>query len=332
MHDQPIKVLITGASGFIGSHLLQLLLARGYSVVCVVRDPLQLVTTEIPSARLEVIKGDLNLESTMQQLPPAIDVVIHLAALLGDAEAEGQELTKSNVEMTGRLLQWFSLSEGKQFIFVSTPGVQGLGHRTARESDPYNPAGLYEKTKMLSEVRLQNYPVRPQQYWTIVRPDFVYGPGDTRRIRLYRKIRKRQWIKIGKGDAVVRPTYVLDVCEALLLCINNPMAFSRIFNVAGPELVSVDSFINTIARLLDVRLFPVRLPTAAFRAAAAILEPLARWTGSQSVFTQSQVSFLTRDHGTDISEIKKQLGFCPKTSFEEGMGRTLRWAKEVSLL
>ena len=332
MSDRPRKVLLTGASGFIGSHLLQLLLARGFSVTCVVRDPSKLPASVTSAAQLTVIKGDLHHEDTLLRLPQNADCLIHLAALLGDAEVSEEEILRSNLELTERLSAWFQQTAGRQFLLVSTPGVQGLGHRAAAESAAYNPHGTYERAKMLAEQSLQKADWPSGQNWTILRPDFVYGPGDVRRIRLYRQIQRRRWIKVGRGKAVVRPTYVEDVCVAILTCLDNSAAFGRVFNVAGPKPVTIDHFVELIARLLNVRLLPLRLPTPVFRCAAAGFELCSHWFGKKPLFTRSQVDFLSLDHGTDISLIEEHLGFRPETDLEEGLRRTIQWANEAGLL
>ncbi len=327
-----ITILVTGCSGFIGKHLLNLLLSTGVSVICVVRDATKLVYSAPLTERLNVIEGDLESNETLEKLPQSVDAVIHLAAVLGQWDADEEKIIRTNVDITERLLDWFSSTDSRQFLFVSTPGVQGFGHKQAKEDEPYNPRGSYERSKVLAEQSVRHHGYGAQQSWTILRPDFVYGPGDTRRVKLYRRINNRQWIKLGDGTSVLRPTYVLDVCRAVELCLLNENAYGEIFNVAGPTLVTTDEFVDTIAEQIGAPLPSLRIPSSIFMTAAGILEWVAKRSGRQPLFSKSQVEFLSQDHGTDISKIKEILGFVPPTSFAAGMRATIAWAKQEKLL
>lgn len=326
------KILLTGATGFIGGHLSRLLLSKGVSVFCVARSPRKIDVGQARSLRLHIIEGDLSRDSTLARFPQEVDAVIHLAATLGHWGCDRGRMLKSNVGVTHRLLDWFCRSASRHFVFVSTPGVQGFGHKSAAEGMTYNPRGIYEESKVLAEQRVLNHSFGDRQHWTIARPDFVYGPGDLRRIPLYRRIKKRQWIKVGDGQAMMRPTCVDDVCKALALCAANPKAYSQIFNIAGPEPVSADKYVDTIAQAAGVRPSPLRIPSACFMATASVLEWVARRTGSQPLFTRSQVEFFTRDHATDITRIRECLGFRPQTFLIDGLRETMRWARDQKLL
>ena len=229
-------------------------------------------------------------------------------------------------------MDWFSAAHGRRFIFVSTPGVQGFGYRLAGENVPFNPRGLYEKSKVLAEKAILSHRFKANQYWTIIRPDFVYGPGDLRRILLYRKIKAGRWPRVGSGRSVLRPTFVLDVCRAIHACLSNPASYNEIFNVAGPALITTQYYAETIAKLLGVKLLSLTLPVNLLKIVAIGCEALAGLIGTKPMVTRSQVEFLTEDHGTDIAKIKNALGFAPQFSFEDGMRQTLAWAIANKLL
>lgn len=327
-----VKILLTGATGFIGKNLLRFLISKGFQVFCVVRDVDKLLKLEEPAELIQIIEGDLNDSSTYAKLPKSISVVIHLAALLGDWKINEDKIIKTNIEMSERLLNWFFSSGCKQFIFISTPGVQGFGYKLAKETDPYNPRDIYEKTKVVTEEMIQDFNFKPDQNWTIIRPDFVYGPEDKRRIKLYKKVKAHRWIKIGKGDSVLRPTFVTDVCRAIIVCLENPMAYSQIFNVAGPQLITSEQYIDTISKVLRANLLPLRFPSFLIMVGASFFERVASLTYTKPLFTKSQVNFLTQDHGTDVSKIKDLIGFIPTIDLEKGMQETLTWAEKEKLL
>ena len=327
-----MNVLLTGAAGFIGRNLCAYLKKNGIEVTCVVRDKSKLLDAGQTGNCAMVVEGDLSEPSTLAALPENADVLVHSAARLGEWGADARLIMQANAEVTGNLLKWFSRTLCKHFLFISTPGVQGFGHKRAKETAPYHPRGVYEESKVLAEEGVRNNCYASGQHWTIIRPDFVYGPGDVRRIALYKRIMGRKWIKIGNGRSVIRPTYVGDVCRAVYMCLENPRAYSQVFNVGGAELMSSEAYLTAIAGILGVKLLPLRIPTAVSEIGAAASEWLATITKTKPMVTKGQIAFLTQDHGTDISKIREVLGFEPTMGFDEGMRRTLSWAREKNLL
>lgn len=327
-----MDVLLTGATGFIGRNLLKFLLSKKIRVYCIVRNINKFTELFEPSDFIKPIEGDLLDDSIYLKLPLSVDVVIHLAAMLGKWNVNEEKIMKANLDTTVSLLDWFYSSEGKHFIFISTPGVQGFGHKLAKETEPNNPRGIYEKTKVLAEEAIKNGNFRSKQNWTIIRPDFVYGPGDMRRIKLYKWIRKRQWIRIGNGKSHLRPTHVYDVCKAICICLQNPKTYFQIFNIGGPEIASCDDYVNTIAEILGVKISAVRMPTFLAIMMANFLECFSKITNTKAIFTKSQVEFLTQHHATDISKIRNTLGFTPTVDLKTGMDETLNWAKKNYLI
>jgi UDP-glucose 4-epimerase len=327
-----MKILLSGATGFIGRHLLAYLIARGIGVCCVVRDANRIRLSGQSADAIEVIEGDLTVNDVYKSFPNSLNGVIHLAALLGEWNVSARKVMETNVVATKRLLEWYSASDANQFIFLSTPGVQGFGYKSAKESVSYNPRGIYEKSKVSAERAIRNHQLRPDQRWTILRPDFVYGPGDSRRIPLYKRVKNRRWISVGKGTSVLRPTYIRDVCDAVYRCVGNPSAYSQIFNVAGPNLIPVREYIDTIADIFGVKLLPIALPTFFVKLGASLSEWIANRTNTKPFLTKSQVDFLTLDHGTDISKIMNLIGFVPTVDLREGMRQTLDWARQQNLL
>lgn len=327
-----MKVLVTGARGFIGQHLLRLLVERGHRVVACARSPVVSKEDCDYDGRVSWFYGDLLEDESYEQLPTDIDAVYHSAARLGGWRVGEQEIRAANIQVVWMLLQWFSNSEGRQFIFFSTPGVQGFGHRLAGESDKFNPRAAYERSKVEAERVVTSYNYAPNQHWTILRPDFVYGPGDTRRLPLYRRIKKGFWVIAGTGESLIRPTYVLDVCEAALRCLQNENAYSQVFNIAGPDLVTAKEYAQTIAIACGCSLRAYRLPVGVLKILAVLFECLSLVSGRKPFLTRSQVEFLAEDHGTDIQKIANLIGFKPRVSLAQGMGETISWATREGML
>jgi nucleoside-diphosphate-sugar epimerase len=326
-----MNVLITGATGFIGRHLVNELTGRGVRCRLLVRPG---TSAESYEGRddIEIRRGDITEPQTLTGIADGVGVVYHLAAQLGNWGVPDTEFRATNIDGTKNLLAESAKAKAHQFIFCSTPGVQGLGHRLAKESFAYDPRGIYEATKCEAEKVVMEHGSKGGPSVTVVRPDFVYGPGDTRRLPLYRRIRDRKMYLIGSGACVIRPTYVSDVVGALLLVRGNQNAFGQIYNIAGPELVTVRRFLDTAAQCLGVKMPRITVPLWCARTMAVIDEMVSSVLGREPFITRSKVQFLTVDHGTDISRAEQIIGYVPGCQLIDGIAATVSWYTENGFL
>lgn len=326
-----MKILVIGATGFIGSHLVPALVKKGYKVRCLVRK-----TSDISNLKrlknVEFFYGDITDPNSLKDAAQCIDVVFHLAAKLGDWGIKESTIHKVNVLGTKNLLDSCIRGGARQLVFSSTPGVIGLGKKDGKETDPYNPRGPYEKTKAQAEETLLKTSVRERVKITILRPDFVYGPGDQRRLSLFKAISKRRFLLIGNGKAIIHPTFIEDVIQGFLLVINNKAAYGQIFNIAGPQKISVEEFVSTSASLLNTKLLPIKAPKTIALFAALINEAGAKMFGVKPLITRSRIEFLTTDHSSNIDKARRLLGYNPKFTPEKGLNETINWYKSQRLL
>lgn len=127
------------------------------------------------------------------------DVCIHLIGVLGSYGVRQEIYESVNVELTLRILKWCREADVKQFVFCSTLGVQGFGHRLVVEEEKYAPRNCYEKTKASAEKEIIAFCKDKKMQYTIIRPDFVYGPGDIRRVKMYQNIKNSKFVLITNG-------------------------------------------------------------------------------------------------------------------------------------
>jgi len=237
-----------------------------------------------------------------------------------------------NVQGTANLLEE-ALAEGvKQVIFASTPGVQGKGYASAKEDFPYNPPYDYERTKCQAEELCRRIGKENGLPVTIIRPDFVYGPGDTRRLAFYRAIKRKRFLVVGNGQAILHPTYIDDAVKGFLLVVENPVAMGQTFNIGGPNQVSVMTYVETICRCLDVSMPRLRIPKGVAMGAAIICEAYFRKSGREPFLSKSKIEFLTQDHGSNITKARSLLGYVPKVTLSEGIKMTVDWYRRNNLL
>jgi nucleoside-diphosphate-sugar epimerase len=230
------------------------------------------------------------------------------------------------------LLEECRKSLNSRFIFISTPGVQGKGYRQAKESFPYNPPYIYEQTKCEAEKLVIEYNQLHGVPMGIVRPDFVYGPEDYRRISLYRSIMRKRFLIVGSGKSIIHPTFIDDVIQGLLLIGQNKTNTDGIFNIAGPEQLTVEKYIKIMAYVMGVTPPNIKVPLIIGKIFATIFEKASLYSGRPPFISHSKIEFLTRDHGTDITKAKNVLNFCPRYEFENGFRLTFNWAQKNNLL
>jgi nucleoside-diphosphate-sugar epimerase len=325
-----MKVLVTGGTGFVGGRLVRDLLREGVRVKVLARKTSEL--GELQDLGAELVFGDIAHEESLTGAAQDVDVVYHLAAQLGGWGIPEKTFRDVNVLGTRNMLESCLRAKGL-FVYISTPGVMGFrGNLLADETCSYEPRGIYEETKALGEQLCLRYFHEKGLRVTIIRPDFVYGPGDRRRVRLFRNILNGKFFVIGNGTSFLRPTYVDDVVKGLELLLNAGGVEGEIFNIAGPEVVTVREFADTVASVLGVALPRLDIPRILAYPAGFLTEVVWRALGKTPPLTRSMVDFLTVGHASDISKAVRQLRFRPETGLRSGIEKTVCWYRESNLL
>ena len=327
-----MNILISGATGFLGSHLVRALAEEGHQCKCLVRKTSSIAELK-DLDRVEVVYGDITDKESLKEAVKHVRVIYHLAAQIGKWGIPEKAFLAANVHGTRNLIEVAHEGEVKHFIFCSTPGVQGKGYAQATETLPYKPPYIYESTKCEGEkLVLGFHQKRKDLSVTVLRPDFVYGPGDLRRLPLYRAIRNKRFYLIGNGRALLHPTYIEDVVQGFCLPANNPVSFGESYNIAGPRIITVREYAKTIAQTLNVSLPRLRLPKPSAEILARFFEAFSKITGKEPLLSQSKVEFLTSDHGSNITKARNELGYRPETDLAAGIERTVDWYCRQGLL
>jgi UDP-glucose 4-epimerase len=325
-----MKVLVTGGTGFVGRHLVRALIEKGCAVKMLARESSN--AEEFEKLNVEILHGDVTNKNSLPGITDDTDVVYHLAAQVGEWGIPESQFDAVNVQGTRNLLGESVRAGVKHFVFCSTPGVLGKGYAHAPETLPYNPPYVYERTKCDAEKTVLEFHHSQHLPVTIIRPDFVYGPGDLRRLPLYRAIRDRRFYIIGNGRTLLHPTYVDDVIQGFHLVAKNSVPYGEIYNIAGPHPVTVQEFVETIARVFKVHPPRIKIPKFLALVAAQVCESLSGISGKEPFISRSRIEFLTNSHGSDVSKAQTRLGYQAGFQLEEGMRRTIDWYHEHRLL
>ncbi len=322
------RVLITGASGFVGGHLAEQLVADGVSVRALVRDP-----SKLPSGiatRCDIVQGDVLDESLFRRALENIDTVFHLAAILGPSHlsiARYRSVNAGSVDMLMRLSR--SIRTIRRIVLVSTVGVLGpLNPREiACEGTPPRPENRYEVTKLEGE-EIALAASRDGLPVVIARPAWVYGPCDTRTLKLFRMIARRRFAIVGSAQNRQHPIWIGDLIEGLVRCGTTPGIEGRVYHLAGPEIMTVESLCEQVAEAAGVRIPRFRIPLRAVLIPAYTIEWLFKLLGGEPPVDHRKVDFFRVNRAYSIDRARKDLGWEPTTLFRDGIARTLAWYRQ----
>lgn len=317
-----MKVVVTGATGFLGGHLCAKLRRSGYEVMGIGRNKARGEALTKSGVRFHAC--DLSRPFSLPDIDEA-DAVIHAAAL-SSAWGKKRDFVRANVTATERVLDWASALQVKRFIHISSPSVafRFEDQLDLPEASPLpTPVNAYAATKARAEALVRE---RSGLNPLILRPRGIYGAGDVALLpRLIRAARKGTLPLLREGAAVTDLTHVDDVCRAIRCALSAPaQCAGRIYNISGGEPLKVTNIIEKAAQAagVEARFKPVSVNMALM--AARTLETLARITPGrpEPPITAYGVGVLAYSQTLDLSAARKGLGYEPQVSFEEGMRLT----------
>jgi nucleoside-diphosphate-sugar epimerase len=324
-----MKILITGGSGFLGSHVARALLARGDQVSLLGRN--FDAVPDLVTAGATPVRADLRDKQTVVAACAGMDAVVHAGAL---SSPWGHPTAFRDVNAGGTL----SVVEGCQqhgvgrLVHLSSPAVvfDGRDHENLTEAAPYpiNYSSEYAASKKTAE-DMVNVAAKQGLPAVILRPKAIFGPGDRALLpRLTAAARQGKLRQFGDGKNLVDLTYVDNVVQAILLALSAPAAVGHTYFITNGEHVPLWL---TIRRTLDALAIPSDLRPLALPLAmlvARFMEAGASMSGAEPLLTRYTVGVLARTQTYDISAARRDLGYQPQVSFNEGMGRTLEALKK----
>jgi len=318
-----VIVAVTGASGFIGRALALRLAASGTPVLAVVRD-IARAGELAATPGIELVLGDLRDPGLLRDLTGRVGVIYHLAGLT--SARSRAEFMAVNAEVTGSLAAAAANSPAPpKLVLVSSLSVAGprTGTRPAREDDPPAPVNSYGESKLLGEELLRRKGAGAR--WTIVRPPWVYGPGDRATLALFRLAARGFFPSVRGGGMQISLVHVHDLVEALVLAGESAAADGRIYYAADGVVHTVAQFGQALlaacggGRALHVPGFVFRFMGLAGEAAGwlARRSPLL---GRDKACEGLQPGWVCED-----ARIRAELGYRSQVGLEAGVVGTLAW-------
>jgi nucleoside-diphosphate-sugar epimerase len=326
-----VRCLVTGATGFVGSHVVEACLQRGYSVVTIARAGSD--SRLLESLQVEVLRGQLNDIEFVRRAVEGVQVVIHCAAKVGDW-GPVQEYRAANVEGLRSLLEDVRGRDLLRFVHLSSLGVyEARDHHGTEESVPPPARQMdgYTQSKVEAEALALQYHCDFGVPVTILRPGFIYGPRDRTVLpRLMEMLERRQVIYLGSGQQLLNTIYVGNLVDAIFLAIEKPVAVGQVYNLTDDEPVSKRRFMESIADLAGLDRPTKSIPRWLGQAVAFVMEHTARLVGAREAppLTQGRLKFIGLNLHFSVEKAKRELGYAPRVHFEEGIEEAVTWWKE----
>lgn len=319
-----MRAFVTGASGFIGRHLVEKLLRAGATVRALIHNR----SLPFEAQGLENVKGSIESVEEWQHALDGQDALFHLAAALGGSLLSEEEFRLTNTEGTRNVLRAAQKAGVKKTVHFSSAGVLGTvrpGH-AADETTPVCPQSIYDRTKLEAE-KIALSAAGGGLPLVVVRPGWVYGPGDTRTFKLIKAIARKRFILVSGGRTRQTPVHIDDLLEGVILSLDKGKS-GEVYHLAGGEILSVRDIAENIAEAAGSSIPGVSLPLLPAKLAAWKLETAFKLIGKEAPLTRGKLAFFIHPKPLAIDKAVQELGYAPQIGFKTGIAKTVLWYRE----
>ena len=318
-----MRILITGAGGFIGSHLVDSQLDQGHEVRAVDLH-LDLLRHLDGHPRLEAVLADITDEKRIRELVQGVDVLYHLASAHLDVALSDDHYRRVNVGATLVLLDAAMRAGVKRFVHCSSVGVIGdVENPPADEVTDCHPTNIYERTKLEGERAALDFSRRTGLPVVVMRPAWVYGPRCPRTAKLFRTISKGRFPIFGGGKNMRHPVYISDAIRGLELCAEKQDIEGEVFIIAGDRPVEARELVSVISQELDVRMRTIHLPVILGQWGGWVLELLYKPLRRQPPFSRRSMDFFLKHNAYSIGKAQRRLNYQPRIDLRTGIQKTI---------
>ena len=333
-----MKTLVTGGTGFLGSHCVDRLIEQGHQVRALARKSSDLSYLKTTGA--EIVFGEVEDYESLVSATRGVDIVFHAAARVSPGWGTWQSFENTIIKGTENLLNASIESGVNRFVYVSSGTVVGKAafrDTPADESADYevefSTDAYYDYAKMEAEKIALDYHRQGKIWATVVRPCMIYGP----RCRL---LTDRMYLSVklfpvlpGKADAKIALVYVTDVADCIIAAATHDKSGGEIYNIAPTEVITFRDLYNSMSRAIDRGEIKMHIPLGMISATAALMEGLYNVTRSKEppFLTRADIKFIKDGMNIDNSKARRELGWKPKISLDEGTKLYVEWRKAQAM-
>ena len=322
-----MKLLVTGGTGFIGSHLAEEGRRRGAEVVVLGltgRPEEQANAALLSRMGVEVVSGSITDADLCRRAAHGATHIFHLAVAMREGGKSDDFFESINLDGTRHLLQAATAERVERFVYCSTIGI--YGHRApgiTTEDSPLSPGNIYERTKVTAERLVRDFSETCGLPVVILRPADVYGPRDQRLLKMFRGVSRGRFPLFGAGSGRRHMVYVDDVVSAFFKGCDRPEAVGEGLIVAGPDSCTLRELIDEVTAATGSARYGIRLPLAPMLAVAAVVEDVSAALAIDPPIYRRRMDFFHSDSEFDTSRARRVLDWEPKVDLREGIRRTL---------
>ena len=320
-----MKVLVTGATGFVGRHLVPALEEAGHSLTLALRTPGS--ERRLPrkrNAHRIALVGELDRQTDWHEALQDADAVVHLVArahVLGQGAEDEDAFMRVNAEGTNRLVEQAVHAGVARFVFMSSIGaVTAASDRLITLGTPCAPKSAYGRSKRAGELALMERTRGTQTSWTILRPTLVYGPGNPGNMeRLVALVKRGLPLPLGGVRNRRSFVFVENLTAATVTALSHPGASDATFLVADGEDLSTAELIRRIARIAGTRTPLLAVPMPVLRGIARAADAVSSASGQSLPFGTPALDVLASSLFVDIEPLRERLGWTPAVGVDEGL-------------
>ena len=322
-----MKALVTGATGFVGSHLAEALRRRGDEVTALVRSPKK--AEALGPLGVRVVAGDLDDARSLARAVEEQDVVFHVAGLV--AARDEREFMRCNGDGTANLLAAATGAGTPRFVLVSSMAAGGPAQpgRPLTGTEPARPVTAYGRSKLAAEVAVTAGTLP----WVIVRPPTVYGPRDREVLKVFRMARLGVAPVFGDGSQQLSAVHGADLANALVAAGTAASTVGKIYYACHPEVATSAEFVRAVGSAMGRRLSLVPIPARVGRVLLAVTEAAARIAGQTTILTRDKANeFFQAAWTGDPGPLSRDSGWRAAHDLKSGLADTYRWYRNAGWL
>ncbi|MBN2301626.1 MAG: NAD-dependent epimerase/dehydratase family protein [Lentisphaerae bacterium] len=322
-----MKALVTGGTGFTGSHLVRRLLSKGHEVV-VLDNEKGMVYEDLEKNGARILLGSVTDERILKDAIGDCEVIFHLAAAFRKVNLPKKVYWNTNVTAMRRLLEIAGEKNVRKIVYCSTQGVHGnVDNPPGDEMTPIAPEDYYQFTKYEGEKVAQEF-IRSGMDITILRPTAIYGPGDPGRfLMLFKRVGSGMFPFFGNGNALYHPLHIDNFNDAFELAASRPEAKGQVYIIADSKYYTIEEIVRKIGAIMNPNLKIRHFPFWPLYWLSALVELAYIPLHVDPPLFRRRADWFRQNRAFKIDKARRELGYEPKIDLDTGLRQTYEWYK-----
>jgi nucleoside-diphosphate-sugar epimerase len=319
-----MKALVTGATGFVGSHLAEALRRRGDDVTALARSARK--AEDLRPLGVRIISGDLSDRAALVRAVEGQDVIYHVAGVI--AALSEDDFMTANREGTRNIVEAALKAGSPRFVQVSSMAAGGPSPRgnPLKGDELPHPVTAYGRSKLAAEEVVK----ASRLAWTIIRPPMVYGPRDHEVLKVFRIARLGIAPVFGDGSQELSAVYGADLADALIAAAGTDATTRRIYYASHPDVFTSTRFVQSVAGAMGRPVAVVKVPMGVGRRILAVTEAAARLTRHPTILTTDKANEFFQPAWTgDPAPLTRDTGWTARRDLASGLSDTWHWYRSA---